>query len=60
MQTNPNTKRKTLMYFIRKWLSERKKKRLQPKVYKETELTGDGYLPAPNHVCKEYKERKSK
>ncbi len=48
------------MYFIRKWLSERKKKRLQPKVYKETELTGDGYLPAPNHVCKEYKERKSK
>lgn len=48
------------MYFIRKWISNRKKKHLKPKVYTETELTADGFLPAPKHICKEYKERKSK
>jgi len=60
MQTNSNTERKTLKYFIKKWIDKRKKKRITPKKYVETELTADGFLPAPKHICKEYKERKSK
>ncbi len=58
MQTNTSSKRKNLIYYIEKFFDNFKKRKLKPKKYIETELTADGYTPAPTHLCKEYKNEK--
>ena len=60
MQTNSSPKRKNLIYYIKILFSNLHRRKLKPKKYTETELTADGYTPAPTHLCKEYKKEKRK
>jgi len=58
MPTNSNTKRQKVIDYIKKLITNWKRRKLKPKKYEEKELTADGFTPAPTHLCKEYKKRK--